>query len=719
MNDLAIWGWGRLSSSFSSANPVQLNIPSNSIGLFIGRKASLLWTSDNLYSWGEDIITSHEHIYPFKLPNITSRPVQALSQNSVTLILSEDNLVYKYESFTETGIYFTEKIKSIACGSEHILALDINGKVYSWGNSSKGQLGQGLNSAAPCTTPRLILTEHKFVDIACGYNHSMSVDEEGKLFSWGAGADGRLGHENSDDVYEPKQVCALMGKTILHISCGYLHSAVISNAGELITFGFNGYGQLGLGNIETMSLPTTIPNLQGRHIISAACGAFHTICLTESGEIFSMGMGSKGQLGTGLNLNCALPEKSQLSLSPSPQDYTKLYCGYESSFLMTSGRCELGLPSRPTISESLDMSMMSDSTSAWYRPSNLPPKDPEEAAQHKKLVAEQAKMYLDRIREKERVNQKDQEKKLIRENEIQEMMKTWEAEILPNWEKKRKSKQVERLVKKGLPPKVRGEVWFRFIGNPMGITQDFYFINLAKAQKLKLQLELGEVEAVGKEGSLKFIKTDISRTFHQMGYFCEGSPLNYQLRDMLEAFTMSRPDIGYVQGMSYVAGILLLNLEPYKAFVLVVNIISSPLLLPFYRLDQVGIARRCQLFRLLLRHNLPELTDHFETEGVKTGMFLIEWFLTLYARTLTQDLTSRVWDLYVMSGPVVLFQTGIALLKTVEASLELEDLDGIMNVVGNIGSFVINADLLVSCIESISIPQWIEQEINYILEENL
>jgi hypothetical protein len=100
-------------------------------------------------------------------------------------------------------------------------------------------------------------------------------------------------------------------------------------------------------------------------------------------------------------------------------------------------------------------------------------------------------------------------------------------------------------------------------------------------------------------------------------------------------------------------------------------------------------------------------------------MFLIEWFLTLFSRTLSQDVTSRVWDLYVMSGPAVLFQTGIALLKTVESSLGNEDLDGIMNVIGNIGSFVNNGDLLVGLIESINIPQWIEQEMNYLIEENL
>lgn len=719
MNDIHVWGWGRLSSSFSSANPLELNIPEKSQGMFIGRKGSLIWTSKSLYSWGEDLITSQEHIEPFKLPNITSRPVQAISQNSVTVILSDDGLVYKYESFTESGLFFSEKIKALACGSEHILALDINGRIYSWGNSVKGQLGQGINFSGSCFTPRLILTEQKFVEIACGYNHSMALNELGKVFTWGAGADGRLGHENSQDIYEPCQVLGLSQKFIVRISCGYLHSAVISNNGELITFGFNGYGQLGIGSLETKSIPITVNALLGRRVLDVSCGAFHTISICENGEIFSMGMGNKGQLGTGMNLNCIIPEKAQLTATDLSQDYAKLLCGSENSFLMTSGKCFIGLPSRPTITESQDISFLSDNTSAGFRPSNLPPKDPVEAAQHKKLVAQQARMYLDRIREKEKNTQKDLEKKLYREAEIQEMMKTWENDILPNWDKKKKSKQVEKLVKKGIPPKVRGEIWLRLIGNPMGITQEFFFINVSKAQRLREQLESGDFEAIGKEGSLKFIKTDISRTFHQMGYFREGSPLNYQLRDLLEAFTLCRPDIGYIQGMSYVAGMLLLNLEPYKAFMLLVNIISSPLLISFYMLDQAGIIRRCQVFRLLLRHNLPELSDHFENEGVKPGMFLIEWFLTLFARCLNQELTSRIWDIFMYQGPIVLYQTGIALLKILNESMIHEDLAGIMGIISQINDYIVDGDYLIETINSIRIPQWIEQEIEYMTQENL
>ena len=719
MSEISVWGWGRLSSSFSSVNPLEISIPPSSSGMYVGRKECLIWTAESLYSWGDDIVSSQEHLFPTPVAKVPQNLVSAVSQNSVITVLTEEGEVYRYENFVSTPLSFVDKVKSIACGSEHLLALDLNGRVYSWGSATKGQLGQGVNIPNVCTSPRLLASETSFMEIACGYNHCMALDELGKVYTWGSGADGRLGHNSSQDKYEPCEVASLSDKFIVHLACGYLHSAVISNTGELLTFGFNGYGQLGTGNLEARYTPCICTVLIGRRVLDTSCGAFHTVCICENGEIYSMGMGNKGQLGTGTSLNYSLPEKSQMLVLNLTHEYAKLYCGSESSFLMTSGKCQVGMPSRPSVTDSSEFSLMQETINVGFRPSNLPPKDPGEAALHRRLVADQARMYLDRIREKEKVTQRDKEKKMLREGEIREMMRIWEVDILPNWDKKRRSKQVERLVKRGLPPKVRGEIWLRLVGNPMGITQDYFMINVSKAQKLRCALETGEGGAVGKEGSLKFIKQDISRTFHQLGYFREGSPLNHQLRDLLEAFTLCRPDIGYVQGMSYVAGMLLLNLEPYKAFVMLVNIIGSPLLIPFYRLDQDGITRRSQLFRLLLRQNLPEVCDHFENEGVKPGMFLIEWFLTLYSRSLNQEVASRVWDLLFYQGPLVLYQAGIAILKILSGSLMHEDLAGIMAVLTQISSFIINGDLLVEIIDSIKIPEWIVQEVALMAEENL
>ena len=61
---------------------------------------------------------------------------------------------------------------------------------------------------------------------------------------------------------------------------------------------------------------------------------------------------------------------------------------------------------------------------------------------------------------------------------------------------------------------------------------------------------------------------------------------------MLGAFVCFRPDVGYVQGMSFIAAVLLLNMEPAVAFVAFANLLNQPLHLTFFRLDQLGVSCR-------------------------------------------------------------------------------------------------------------------------------
>ena len=74
-----------------------------------------------------------------------------------------------------------------------------------------------------------------------------------------------------------------------------------------------------------------------------------------------------------------------------------------------------------------------------------------------------------------------------------------------------------------------------------------------------------------------------------MGLYVEGSPLGDQLLVILQAFTMARPDVGYVQGMSYIAGLILLYLDPYYTFQLLTNVISSPSILPIFRMSEEAL----------------------------------------------------------------------------------------------------------------------------------
>ncbi|MHC4500032.1 MAG: right-handed parallel beta-helix repeat-containing protein, partial [Planctomycetota bacterium] len=92
---------------------------------------------------------------------------------------------------------FLEDIFAISAGESHSLALDVNGFVYAWGDNQWGQLGNGNND--PCTTPVRVVGFNgegyleNIIAISAGFWHSLAIDVNGTVWSWGYGYSGRLG----------------------------------------------------------------------------------------------------------------------------------------------------------------------------------------------------------------------------------------------------------------------------------------------------------------------------------------------------------------------------------------------------------------------------------------------------------------------------------------------------------------------------------------------
>uniref|UniRef100_A0A8D0EWK4 Uncharacterized protein n=1 Tax=Strix occidentalis caurina TaxID=311401 RepID=A0A8D0EWK4_STROC len=89
-------------------------------------------------------------------------------------------------------------------GGKHCLALSSEGEVYSWGEAEDGKLGHGNRRQQyifPCDRPRVIesLRGIEVVDIAAGGAHSACITAAGDLFTWGKGRYGRLGHGDRMD----------------------------------------------------------------------------------------------------------------------------------------------------------------------------------------------------------------------------------------------------------------------------------------------------------------------------------------------------------------------------------------------------------------------------------------------------------------------------------------------------------------------------------------
>ncbi|KYK69108.1 TBC domain-containing protein [Toxoplasma gondii TgCatPRC2] len=135
------------------------------------------------------------------------------------------------------------------------------------------------------------------------------------------------------------------------------------------------------------------------------------------------------------------------------------------------------------------------------------------------------------------------------------------------------------------------------------------------------------------------------------------------LRCVLEAYAVFRPDVGYVQGMAYLAGAFLLYMDEYSAFVCLSNLLLRKSLHAFYTFDMAVVGLYFRTFDALLVQKLPQIAAHFEACGVRSDVFLIEWMYTLFTRCLPFELVSRVWDFFLVEGDIVLFQASLAILS--------------------------------------------------------
>uniref|UniRef100_A0A8K9XL02 TBC1 domain family, member 12b n=1 Tax=Oncorhynchus mykiss TaxID=8022 RepID=A0A8K9XL02_ONCMY len=306
------------------------------------------------------------------------------------------------------------------------------------------------------------------------------------------------------------------------------------------------------------------------------------------------------------------------------------------------------------------------------RPSNLPAKSVEEAQRHRQeydeMVAEAKKRELKEAQRK----RKEMKERFKQEDSIANAMVVWNHDILPNWDNMRNTRRVRELWWQGLPPNVRGKVWSLAIGNELNITPELYDIFLSRAKERWRSFSETGTEAddgaslADRESSLDLIKLDISRTFPPLFIFQKGGPYHDLLHSVLGAYTCYRPDVGYVQGMSFIAAVLILNLEEADAFIAFANLLNKPCQLAFFRVDHDLMLKYFAAFEVFFEENLPRLFNHFQISNLTPDLYLIDWIFTLYSKSLPLDVACRVWDVFCRDGEEFLFRTGLGILRLYE-----------------------------------------------------
>ncbi|NDI34413.1 RCC1 domain-containing protein [Chengkuizengella sediminis] len=195
-------------------------------------------------------------------------------------------------------------ITAIAASSEYSLALDGNGEVWTWGRNDYGQLGDGTTKSK--SNPVSVLVDDEgnklsnITAIVAGVEHNLALDGEGKVWSWGRNNKGQLG---VDPSLGHSKVALMVEElnNIQAIAIGHEYSLALDDNGEVWSWGRNEDGQLGDGTLEDKftPVPVLVDNEGNKlsNISAISAGYNHSLAMDDDGKIWAWGGNYYGQLG--------------------------------------------------------------------------------------------------------------------------------------------------------------------------------------------------------------------------------------------------------------------------------------------------------------------------------------------------------------------------------------------------------------------------------------
>eukprot|EP00298_Acanthocystis_sp_HF-20_P012413 c19874_g1_i1.p1 GENE.c19874_g1_i1~~c19874_g1_i1.p1 ORF type:complete len:923 (+),score=410.30 c19874_g1_i1:48-2816(+) len=172
-----------------------------------------------------------------------------------------------------------QDIIQIECGHRHTVALSSEGSVFTWGHGGSGQLGHGDTSFQ--SAPRLVeaLKKVPIALIAAGGSHTCALSKEGRLYTWGENSDGQLGHGDTNIRISPTRVEYWEREIVIHVSAGLNHTACVTDSDEVYTWGNGDKGKLGHGDDLSCKEPKRV-RLFDANILQVRCYDNYTLAMT-------------------------------------------------------------------------------------------------------------------------------------------------------------------------------------------------------------------------------------------------------------------------------------------------------------------------------------------------------------------------------------------------------------------------------------------------------
>jgi alpha-tubulin suppressor-like RCC1 family protein len=244
------------------------------------------------------------------------RKSQIAAGGDFSLVLCSNNQLYSFGNNRSGQLGLESKIKSgrmprplkmaslgqiaaISAGGSHSLLLNSQGQVFSFGSHQYGQLGLGPLIGNCISGPLMIKTSEigKIIAVSAGEFHSLILNDQGQVFSFGNNNHGQLGQGDLIGRNVPTLINPFGIGWIIAISAGGTHSLILNDQGQVFGFGYNGYAQFGLGDKVDRLVPILIDSIGD--IVAISAGGDHSLFLNDQGQVFSCGSNICGQLGLG------------------------------------------------------------------------------------------------------------------------------------------------------------------------------------------------------------------------------------------------------------------------------------------------------------------------------------------------------------------------------------------------------------------------------------